>query len=365
MSGKIESVLGEVTNILLERDGFTELEVNLYERIEKAVNYDDMTGKVNIGDRVILNTTAVKLGLGTGGYHFVQANLSKPEKSLTGTGHIMKLRYTPQQIKVLSVEEEAAGFHEIFKNFESLEGFPVVVFSLHSVLAPLILSVKLIRPEARIAYIMTDGGALPAKFSHTVAALKNSSMLNSVITSGQSFGGDYEAVNIYSALITAKEIAKADIAVLGMGPGNVGTGTKWGFSSTQLGEAINAINILGGRPVFCPRISFADPRPRHQGISHHSLTILSRIALTPAIVVLPHLPAHREDVFKKQLADEGILEKHCIIWEHGEMGMEKLKNTSWHFTTMGRSLKEENEFFLGACASGIYTGKISLQTSCN
>ncbi len=35
----------------------------------------------------------------------------------------MKLRYTPQQIKVLSVEEEASGYREIFNRFQSLAGF--------------------------------------------------------------------------------------------------------------------------------------------------------------------------------------------------------------------------------------------------
>lgn len=365
MAGKIEADIGEVMSIILERDGFTEVEVNLHDRIERAVNYEDITGKVTVGDRILLNTTAVKLGLGTGGYHFVQANISQPQVELEGPGHIMKLRYTPEQLKVLSVEEEAAGFQEIFNRFESLKGFPVVVFSLHSVLAPIVLSLRATRPKAKIAYIMTDGGALPAMFSHTLAALKNAGWVDAVITSGQAFGGDFEAVNIYSALITAKEIVGADAAVLGMGPGNVGTGTKWGFSGIQLGEAINAVNILGGRPVFCPRISFSDPRLRHQGISHHSLTILSRVALTPAIVVLPRLPRDRETVIKKQLSDANIAEKHSIIWEHGEIGWEKLQETSFHFSTMGRGLKEEREFFLGACASGIYTGKISMQMSDN
>ncbi|MEL7564189.1 MAG: DUF3866 family protein [Dehalobacterium sp.] len=365
MTGKIESEIGEVRGILLERDGFTELEISVQDSIEKAVNYEDITGKVSVGDRVLLNTTAVKLGLGTGGYHFVQANLSKSQVRLEGPGHIMKLRYTPEQIKVLSVEEEAAGYHEIFNRFQSLKGFPVVVFSLHSVLAPIVISFKLTRPQAKIAYIMTDGGALPAIFSHTLADLKNNRLVDAVITCGQAYGGDFEAVNIYSALITAKEIVGADAAVLGMGPGNVGTGTKWGFSGIQLGEAINAINILGGRPVFCPRISFSDPRLRHQGISHHSLTILSRVALTPAMVVVPHLPWDRETVIKKQLSDAKIAEKHSVIWEHGEMGWEKLQETSFHFSTMGRGLHEEKEFFLGACASGMYTGKISMQMSNN
>lgn len=365
MSGKIEAAVGEVKAILLEREGFAEVEISLEGRREKAVNYEEMTGKINLGDRVLLNTTAVKLGLGTGGYHFVQANLSRPQVALEGPGHIMKLRYTPQQVKVLSVEEEAAGFQEIFNSFESLDGLPVVIFSLHSVLAPIAVSFKNMREKGKIAYIMTDGGALPAMFSHTLAALKDAGWIDAVITCGQAFGGDLEAVNIFSALIAAKEIVGADAVMVGMGPGNVGTGTKWGFSGVQLGEAVNAVNILGGRPVFCPRISFSDPRARHRGISHHSLTILSKVALTPALVVLPHLSLDRENMIKKQISMTQIAEKHSIIWEHGEIGWEKLKETSLYFSTMGRGLDAEKEFFLGACAGGIYTAKISMQMGLN
>jgi hypothetical protein len=365
MAGRIESRVGVVNRILAERDGCTEILVSIDDRLEKAINYVDLTGKVAPGDRVLLNTTAVNLRLGTGGYHFVRVNLTRPETELSGPGHIMKLRYTPEQVKVLSVEEGAAGFQELFNRFESLEGFPVVIFSLHSVLAPLVISFKLIRATGKITYIMTDGGALPASFSHTLADLKNAGLIHKVITCGHAFGGDYEAVNIFSALIAAKEITGADVAVIGMGPGIVGTGTKWGFSGIQLGEAINAVNILGGRPVFCPRISFADPRERHRGISHHSLTILSKVALTPAIVVMPHLPSSREKVLQEQLAAAGIYEKHSIIWEHGERGLEKLKETSFSFCTMGRNLDEEREFFLGACAGGIYAGKISGQVGLN
>ncbi|WP_236860182.1 DUF3866 family protein [Candidatus Formimonas warabiya] len=365
MAGKVEATVGKVTEIMTQREGFTEIEVQVDEKVEKAVNYDDITGKISKGDRVVLNTTAVRLGLGTGGYHFVQANLTHPVVHMEGPGHIMKLRYTPEQIKVLSIEEEAAGFSEVFNRFQSLDGFPVVIFSLHSALAPIVVSIKLLRPKLKIAYIMTDGGALPVRISHSVYELRNSGLLDMVITSGHTFGGDFETINIYSALITAKEIAGADAAVIGMGPGNVGTGTKWGFSGIQLGESINAVNILGGRPVFCPRISFCDPRARHRGISHHSQTVLSTVALTPAIVVLPYLAEPKNDFLKKQIENNEIEKKHRVIWEHGDRGWEKLQEMSLRVTTMGRGIQEEKDFFLGACASGLYLAKLSRQIGLN
>ena len=75
-----------------------------------------------------------------------------------------------------------------------------------------------------------------------------------------------------------------DIAVVAQGPGNLGTGTRWGFSGVAAGEAVNAAAALGGRPVASLRISDADPRMRHRGVSHHSLTAYGRVALARADV---------------------------------------------------------------------------------
>ena len=73
--------------------------------------------------------------------------------------------------------------------------------------------------------------------------------------------------------------------VVAQGPGNLGTGTRWGFSGVAAGEAVNAAGVLGGRPVASLRVSGADPRERHRGMSHHSLTAYGRVALHPADLV--------------------------------------------------------------------------------
>ena len=126
---------------------------------------------------------------------------------------------------------------------------------------------------------MTDGGALPAWFSRTIAGLREAGWLAATITTGQSFGGDLEAVTVHSGLLTARHAVGADVAIVAQGPGNLGTGTKWGYSGVAAGEAVNAAAALGGRPVASLRISFADPRERHQGVSHHSLTAYGQVAL--------------------------------------------------------------------------------------
>ena len=144
-------------------------------------------------------------------------------------------------------------------------------------LTPFAATYKRLNPNKKLVYIMTDGAALPIYFSMNADTLKNKGLIDSTITFGNAFGGDYECINIYTALITAKEIAKADAIFISMGPGIAGTGTKYGFTGIEQGPILDAVSKLGGRPVAIPRISFADMRDRHRGISHHSITILDEI----------------------------------------------------------------------------------------
>jgi hypothetical protein len=205
---------------------------------QKAICYTAMIGRVEPGDNVIINTTAVDLGLGTGGYHFVVWNLSRvPDDGLEVAkqtpGHIMKLRYTPLQLKCLSVEEEDSPFHDTLKDKTSIDKMPVIIGTLHSQLPAIAATAKEIKQDIRIAYIMTDGAALPIAFSNIVAELKDKGLLDATITTGHAFGGDFEALNIYSGLAAAKYAAKADIAIVCMGPGIVGTNTLLGFTGIE------------------------------------------------------------------------------------------------------------------------------------
>ena len=91
-------------------------------------------------------------------------------------------------------------------------------------------------PGRRLVYLMSDGAALPLGFSQTVTALKQEGLLAATITFGHAFGGDLEAVNIYSALLAAKHVVQADLAVVLMGPGVVGTGTTLGHNCHGTGH---------------------------------------------------------------------------------------------------------------------------------
>src|SRR6059036_2561254 len=95
---------GKVVAVTAERPGALELEVEVEAELATALAYPDLVGAVAPGDGVLLNTTAVELGLGTGGFHLVVAVDGMAEGS-EGPGRVMKARYTPLQTAVQAVEE--------------------------------------------------------------------------------------------------------------------------------------------------------------------------------------------------------------------------------------------------------------------
>ena len=56
-----------------EWQGAVELDVTAGNGLLRALAYPALTGRPQPGDRVLLNATAVELGLGTGGYALVIA----------------------------------------------------------------------------------------------------------------------------------------------------------------------------------------------------------------------------------------------------------------------------------------------------
>jgi len=345
---------GRVSRVLESRPELQELEVEVEGKSALAWNYPSLTGKASPGDEVYLNATAVELGLGSGGYHFVIANLTKIPSTQKKEGHIIKLRYTPYQLQVLSVEEEVSPYRRELESFQSLSGTPVIVGELHSMLAPAVAGCLAGSEEkVRIVYVMTDGAALPLQLSKSVRELKEKGMLSGTVTTGHAFGGDLEAVNIYSALIAAFAVFHADVIIVTMGPGIVGTGTRWGTTALEQGEIINAVNVLGGRPIAIPRMSFADPRPRHRGVSHHTLTALGEVALSPAWVPLPELPPDQLALVKQQLKEGGVLKKHRVVVRNGEAALCYLEKKGIMVQSMGRKPSDDPAFFLSAGAAGL------------
>ncbi|MCK8828496.1 DUF3866 family protein [Natroniella acetigena] len=349
----LEIKQGEVVDILSRKEGITKVKVKISNIEKKGISYDDLVGQIEVGDKVMLNTTATSLQLGTGGYDFVICILDK-EQGLTGAGHIMKLRYTPYQIKVNSVEEEGNPNHKMIKEFVSLKGTPVIVGTLHSMLPAITVAIKENRPEVKVTYIMTDGAALPLKLSQLVYQLKSEGLIDHTITSGHAFGGELEAVNIYSSLIAAYQINQADVIVVAMGPGIVGTGTKYGFSGVEQTEILHAVKSLGGEPIAVPRVSFSDSRKRHYGLSHHTRTTLGELTLVEAKIGIPKFKDQKRlEIIKEQLTKFKLTTKHQVVYREGEEILNYLDKLDFKVQTMGRNYQQAREYFMTAGVAGL------------
>lgn len=321
----------------------------------RALAYPALVGDPEPGDRVLLNAGALLMGLGTGGYALVVALPDRlpPDPPQIGdtrdAGHLVKARYTPLQPILLGVDEEASPHRELLATAEDVAGMPVVTADLHSALPAVLAGVRTDAPDARVAYLLTDGGALPAWFSRTLAGLAG--QLAGTVSVGQAFGGDLEASTLHSGLLAARHVLHADVAIVAQGPGNLGTGTRWGFSGVAVGEAVNAVAALGGRPVGSLRISDADPRPRHRGVSHHSLTAYGRVALTGADLVVPDGldPALAAEV---DAALTPLAGRHRIVRVPTDGLDAALRASPVGLSTMGRGLDADHAYFLAAAAAG-------------
>ena len=360
---------GEVLAVKREWRGAVELDVTVDGLPVRALAYPDLTGRPEPGDLVLLNTGALDLGLGTGGYALVVAIPDRLPADPQGPGHLVKARYTPVQATVLGVDEQGSAYHETLRDADGLDGIPVVIADLHSALPAVLAAFYAERlasaspggkPPAgqpiRVAYVMLDGGALPAWFSRTISMLSEAGWLTGTITVGQAFGGDLEAVTLHSGLLAARHVLGADLVVVAQGPGNLGTGTRWGFSGVASGEAVNAASVLGGRPVASLRISEADARQRHRGISHHSLTAYGRVALGRADVVVPDLPGEfGASVIE---AAKPLAARHTLVTVSVEGLREVLAACPVPLSTMGRRLDDDLAYFLAAAAAGRHAAQL-------
>ncbi len=329
----------------------------------RALAYTAMVGVPEVGERVLLNASALLRGLGTGGLAFVVARTDTlPADPEGGPGHIVKARYTPLQQMLLAVDEQDSPHHDDLAEADDLEGLPVVVADLHSALPAVVAGVRHVRPDARVAYVMTDGGALPAAFSRAVAGLTEAGWLAATLTVGQAFGGDHEAVTTHTGLLAARHVVAADVAVVVQGPGNVGTGTRWGYSGVACADALHAADVLGGRGIASLRVSGSDRRERHRGISHHSRTAYGRALLTPADVPVTTLPDAALDALVRRQVGElvaGARAALTAVEVPSDGLLEALGTSPVALTTMGRGPGQDPAPFLTAAAAGAHAAALS------
>ena len=363
-------VIARVTRAFKTRNGAQRLLVEYPNAQGKptkgeAFRYEELASPCEAGDRIVINTTAVDLSLGTGGLSPVVVNLTAIERNgpvafddpAPGGGHIMKLRYTPLQHEVLSVEEPASPFHEIMSKAISLKGTPVICCELHSQVPMVAAALKSKKPDANIVYCMTDEAALLASFSTLLVQMRTAGLLSASITCGQAFGGDYEAVNLYSGMLAASAVCEADVIICSQGPGLVGTATRFGHGGLSQAEALNTATVLDGVPIATLRVSFADARQRHHGVSHHTLTALGRACLVKAIVPFPaSLSVEQGELIERQLKESGILQRHEVVEvDFAEADIDLL---GLEVTTMGRAQSDDQAFFSASFAAGIFAAQL-------
>jgi len=354
-----------VSRVLARRGGAIWLEVALDGATCPAVAYAGMVPALAVGDEVLVNTTAVDLGLGTGGWHFVVAAVggvsgcggggsggAGGERESSAPGHVMKLRYTPLQVRCLCAEAPESPHHAALRDARDIAGMTVVCGELHSQLAPFAAALGALGGRrARLVYVMTDGGALPAPFSHLLAELRERGLVAATVTAGHAFGGDIEAVNLYSGLLAARHVAAADIAFVGPGPGVVGTGTAFGTTALDQGLAVDAAATLGGRPVAALRIAFGDARPGHRGVSHHALTALGVVAHASAELAVPLLPPGPRSLVLEQLRAAPGMARHRVVEADGAPAARAMREMGLGVTSMGRDVDGEPALFQAAGAA--------------
>jgi hypothetical protein len=329
---------GTVTEILEHRPGLQRVLVLISTRDggaeaaepERAYVLTDLIGDVQVGDALVLNTTAVDLGLGTGGWHVGHWNLSRDHLERPGPGHIMKLRYTSLQVDTGAAEEDDPDREA------ELGGLPVVVCDLHSQMGVIAAVFKHLSPGHRLSYVMTDGASLPMALSDLVAGLVDRDVLDGTITAGNAFGGDLEAVTVASALNLAVSRQDAQAVIVAMGPGIVGTGSRLGNSGLEVASIVDMVAALGADPIVALRVSSGDPRARHRGVSHHSLTALSLCNARASVAVADAVDLGAHDV--------EVVEVPPVAQILDDLGV--------HITTMGRDQAEDPDFFAAAACAG-------------
>ena len=200
---------GTVTTVRERLDTLIRLDVDG----QPCVAYPRLTGPVEEGDTVLVNTRAVELALGSGGFDILYANLTRGLNLPAEDGaHVMSLPYTPGQRVTRFAEEDGAAPDRI-------DDLVVVCTGLHSQLAPVCAALA----GRRVAYVQLGGGALPVSLSDTVRALKARMLLETAIAVSPCVDGDLQCATVAGALTHAAGRG-AEVAVCGIGPGIVGTG---------------------------------------------------------------------------------------------------------------------------------------------
>jgi hypothetical protein len=323
------------------------LEVEVSGERRRAWADEALLGEMRDGDEVVVNVVALDLDLGSGGFDVVHVNLTRGlEGGPEGDAHVMKLNYTPLQHPVHPVERPNSRF---FSDADRPKGttrlVPVAVLPLHGHLAPAAWAAAQAAPGLKVGYVQTGGGALPGSLSRDVKQLRERGLLAGRITAAPAYGGEHEALSVVGALDAAANELGWDAILVGPGPGIIGSDTAYGHGGMAALDNAHAALSLGLPTLISPRLSSADSRDRHRGLSHHTQTVLD-LLLAPVDVAIPE--------GETELASSLESSKHRIHLAHPDL--DAYAASGLPTTTMGRTLEDDPLFFAAPLAAGALLG---------
>jgi len=307
-----------------------------------------LLGEMREGDVVVVNVAALDLGLGSGGFDVVHVNLTRGLEGRAGEDrHVMKLNYSSLQHAVEPVELPVRLLPPLGAK-SAPEGerasMRVVVLPLHGHLAPAAWAVAQALPDATVGYVQGGGGALPGSLSRDVVTLRERGLLHGHVTAAPAYGGEHEALSLTGALDAAADALGWDVALVGPGPGIIGSDTRLGNGGMAALDAAHAALALGLPTLLSPRLSSADPRERHRPVSHHTLTVLE-LLLASVDVAAPAGEANATMALAEAAGSRHTLrEAPADLAGYAATGLPS--------RTMGRTLDEDPLFFAAPLAAG-------------
>jgi Protein of unknown function (DUF3866) len=311
-----------------------------------------LLGEMRKGDEVIVNVAALDLDLGSGGFDVVHVNLTRGLDASGVSGeHVIKLNYTSLQHPVDPVELSVR-----FRWLTDTQGAPeptgrsmsVLVLPLHGHLAPAVWAAAQASPRLKVGYVQTDGGALPGSLSRDVAQLREGNLLRGHITAAPAYGGEHEALSVAGALDAAANGLDWDVVIVGPGPGIIGSETRLGHGGMAALDSAHAALALGFPTLLSPRLSEADPRERHQGVSHHTLTVLELLLGGVGIPV----PVDSPEAAAQLSGAAG--DRHQL--HNAKPDLAGYAATGLPSQVMGRGIEDDQLFFAAPLAAGHVLG---------
>ena len=196
--------------------------------------------------------------------------------------HVMKVRYTSLQADVRTAEERYPELADV----ASVSEMPVVAASLHSQVAGVAVAFKHLRPDARLVYVMTDGVVADRHLGARVAvagavAARRDGHVRAGVRRGPRSGVVAQRPGDREARRAGRRGCRRDGA---RKRGNCDP-PRFQRDRARLGARRHR-GSSAGIPIAVTGTR-ADPRDRHRGVSHHSITALLTATRSRVGVAVP------------------------------------------------------------------------------